>query len=291
MTLSQLYNRVIKFGVEREPRINKAGIKSYADTAILYGNPQTEVKKILVGIDIGVGELLLADKIRKADGLDLVISHHPEGSAWAALFKVMPLQIDMLVEVGIPKKIAEKLVEERMTEVERKLLPYNHLRSVDAAKLLDMPFMCIHTAADNHASWFIQRLLDRERPKKVEDIIDILNEIPEYKEANKERVGPRIILGNLKRRVGKVLVEMTGGTEGSKEVFDKLYKVGVRTLVSMHLGEEHFKKVKDANLNVVIAGHISSDTMGLNLLLDRVEKETKEKLETVSCSGFRRIRR
>jgi hypothetical protein len=40
---------------------------------------------------------------------------------------------------------------------------------------------------------------------------------------------------------------------------------------------------------VVIAGHISSDTLGLNLLLDRIEKE--EKLETICCSGFYRIRR
>jgi putative NIF3 family GTP cyclohydrolase 1 type 2 len=57
----------------------------------------------------------------------------------------------------------------------------------------------------------------------------------------------------------------------------------------MHLSEEHFKKVKDANLNVVIAGHISSDTLGLNLLLDNIEKE--EKFEIIECSGFRRIRR
>ena len=59
----------------------------------------------------------------------------------------------------------------------------------------------------------------------------------------------------------------------------------------MHMSEEHFKKVKDTSLNVVIAGHISSDTLGLNLLLDRLEKKAKERLETVDCSGFRRIRR
>jgi hypothetical protein len=40
---------------------------------------------------------------------------------------------------------------------------------------------------------------------------------------------------------------------------------------------------------VVIAGHISSDTLGLNLLLDEIEKE--EKLKIINCSGFRRIRR
>ena len=86
-------------------------------------------------------------------------------------------------------------------------------------------------------------------------------------------------------------MEMTGGTEGNKDVYDKLYKTGVRTLVSMHLSEDHFKKVKDANLSVVIAGHISSDTLGLNLLLDRIEKQAKQTFQTLDCSGFNRIRR
>lgn len=286
MKLSRLYNQIIKFGIDRDPR-KKTSINSYPDTALLYGNPDTQIKRILVGIDIETGELLLADRIRQQQGLDLVISHHPEGKAWAALYEVMVLQINLLVKVGIPKRVAQELVNERKQEVERKILPNNHMRSVDAARLLDLPFMCVHTPADNHASSFIQRLMDKEKPKRVEDIIDILLDIPEYKDAVKDAFGPRIILGNPRRPAGKIFVEMTGGTEGSKEVFDKLYKVGIRTLIAMHLSEEHFKKVKDTNLNVVIAGHISSDTLGLNLLLDRIEKE--EKFQIIGCSGFRRI--
>lgn len=286
MKLSRLYNQIIKFGIDRDPR-KKTFINSYPDTAVLYGNPDTQIKRILVGIDIEAAELLLADRIRQQQGLDLVISHHPEGKAWAALYEVMVLQINLLVKAGIPKRVAQELVNERKQEVERKILPNNHMRSVDAARLLDLPFMCVHTPADNHASSFIQRLMDKEKPKRLEDIIDILLDIPEYKDAVKESVGPRIILGNPRRPAGKIFVEMTGGTEGSKEVFDKLYKVGIRTLIAMHLSEEHFKKVKDANLNVVIAGHIPSDTLGLNLLLDRIEKE--EKFQIISCSGFRRI--
>ena len=288
MKLSQLYRKIVKFGAQQDPRKN-ARIDSYADTAILYGAPDTQVNKILVGIDIEIGELLLADRIRQEQGLDLVISHHPEGSALASLYEVMQLQVDLLIKVGINKAVAKEFVEERKREVERKLLAQNHMRTVDAARILDLPFMCVHTPADNHASGFIQRLLNRKKPKKVQDIVGILMDIPEYKLAAKELAGPRIILGNPKRPVGKIFVEMTGGTEGSKYVFDKLYKRGIRTLVSMHLSEEHFKKVKDANLNVVIAGHISSDTLGLNLLLDEIEKE--EKLKIIDCSGFRRIRR
>jgi putative NIF3 family GTP cyclohydrolase 1 type 2 len=57
----------------------------------------------------------------------------------------------------------------------------------------------------------------------------------------------------------------------------------------MHISEEHLENAKKAKLNVVIAGHISSDVLGLNLMFDEVEKE--EKLKFVSVSGFERIRR
>jgi len=63
----------------------------------------------------------------------------------------------------------------------------------------------------------------------------------------------------------------------------------VSTLVGMHISEDHLENAKKANLNVVIAGHISSDNLGLNLLLDAVEK--KGRLEYVCVSGFERIRR
>ncbi len=288
MKLFDFYNKVVKFGSELDPR-KKLSVDSYADTAILYGNKDAQISKVIVGIDIDVAEILLADKIRQNQGLDLVVAHHPEGKAWAAFYEVMQLQVDLLAKVGIPRRIAEELLDERKREVERKVLPNNHMRSVDAARLLDIPFMCVHTPADNHAANFIEQLLRKDKPKKLQDIVDILMELPEYKGAAAQAAGPRIILGNPNRPVGDIFVEMTGGTEGPKEALDKLYKVGVRTLVSMHLSEGHFKKIKDMNLNVVIAGHISSDSLGINLLLDKVEKE--EKFSIMECSGFRRFSR
>ena len=289
MKLSRFYNLVVKFGSQRDPRKNKSAIKAYADTAILYGSPQTQVKKILVGIDMEVAELLLADRIRQAQGLDLVLSHHPEGKAYVLLHEVMQLQVDLLKQAGLDERVAQKFLDERKNEVERKILPQNHTRPVDAARLLNLPFMCMHTPADNHVYHFLKQLMEARRPRTIQDIVDILGEVPEYREAKKHLAGPRILLGSPGKAAGKIFFEMTGGTEGSKDIFGKLYQAGVRTLVSMHLSEEHLKKVKEANLNVVIAGHISSDCLGLNLLLDRIEKE--EKLEIIGCSGFKRIRR
>jgi len=82
---------------------------------------------------------------------------------------------------------------------------------------------------------------------------------------------------------------MTGGTEGPKKIFPRLSQAGVGTIVAMHLSEEHYKHAKGEHINVVIAGHIASDNLGLNLLLDEIEK--KEKLNIIQCSGFVRVRR
>lgn len=287
MKLSHLYNQAIKAGRKHDPR--GKGSWDYADSRLLYGAPDTQVSKILAGIDIEVGELLLADKIRRDNGLDLVIAHHPEGAAHASFYEVMKLQVDMLSNAGVPRNVAEKLLEERKWEVERRVLPANHMRTVDAARLLDMPLICLHTPADNQVSGFLDALMRKEKPKLAGDIIDLLLAIPEYKKARVDLAGPKIIYGDPKRKAGKVFIEMTGGTEGHREVYGNLHKAGIRTIIGMHLSEEHLKKVKDVNLNVVIAGHISSDTLGLNLLLDQVEKE--EPLEVIGCSGFQRIRR
>ncbi len=289
MKLSYLYSKILEFGIDKDPRKGKVKISSYPDTAILYGSPEKEVRKVFVGIDIDTAELILADKIRSSKGLDLVISHHPHGKAYAGLHEVMRLQVDLLKEAGLSEKVARGLLEERMREVERKISPVNHMRSVDAAGLLDLPFMCVHTPADNQVWSYLTELFSSAKPARVSSILEILSSITEYAAAAERLAGPKLILGNPNRPCGRILVDMTGGTEGSREVYDKLYKCGIRTLVSMHLGEEHFKKVKEANLNVVVAGHISSDSLGLNLLLDRIEKI--QKLSVVSCSGFTRYRR
>ena len=97
------------------------------------------------------------------------------------------------------------------------------------------------------------------------------------------------MLGSDKRRAGKVFVDMTGGTGGSKEAFEKIARTEVGTIVGMHIGEEHRAEAEKNHLNVVIAGHVPSDSLGLNLLLDELEKGGA--LEIIPCSGFRRISR
>ncbi|MDD4013625.1 MAG: NGG1p interacting factor NIF3, partial [Candidatus Omnitrophica bacterium] len=64
---------------------------------------------------------------------------------------------------------------------------------------------------------------------------------------------------------------------------------GVKTIVGMHCKETSFKVASSEYINYVIAGHISSDNLGMNLVFDAMEK--KGRLDIVECSGFRRFRR
>lgn len=291
MDLGTFFRHVVECGAECDPRPDKKSIHSYADSGILYGDPAIPVKRMMVGIDIEAPEIVLADRLRARHQLDLVVAHHPEGKQFARLYDVMSLQTDVLVKAGVPADTAKQLIEDRMWEVERKLLPANHTRAVDAARLLGLPFVCMHTPADNQVYDYLQRLLDKQKPALVRDVVDILMGIEEYREAAKTGTEPRVVFGNQNSRAGKILVDMTGGTEGHQDVFDKLYKAGVRTVVCMHLGEEHFRKARETNLSVVIAGHISSDTLGMNLLFDKIEDRAQERFEVVSCAGFKRFRR
>jgi len=317
MKLRDLYKKAIQTGIEHDPRGSQAALKDldlkkrdfedlkpdekgffdaeslnnpYADSRILHGSGDEEIKNILVGIDIDVGELLLADNLRnKGQKIDLLISHHPSGKAFADLHAVMQMQSDILNLFGVPINIAEALMDGRIKEIERKLMPANHTRAVDAAKLLGLPFLCLHTPADNMVATYLQRLFDEKRPHSLSDLLDILKNIPEYKTAMMNGAGPKIILGSKTRKAGKIFVDMTGGTEGAKDIFESLTSSGVSTIVGMHMSEEHRKEAEKSHMNVVVAGHIASDNLGLNLLIDEITRENL--LEVLECSGFRRFSR
>ena len=267
----------------------------YADSRILF-RPETEddleVRKILVGIDVDPSELLLAYTLNRdrGAGIDLVLAHHPMGTAQAQLFDVMRLQSALLVKVGVTVSVAEQLMDKRIAEVERRLMPVNHAREIDAARELGIPLVCLHTPADNCVTTFLTRLFEREKPAKIRDLMKLLKAIPEYERAACLQNPAKIISGAESNTCGKIYVDMTGGTSGSKDIFDQLAAGGVSTIVGMHMTEDHLANAKKASLNVVIAGHISSDSLGLNLLLDAVEKAGGA-LDYVCVSGFARLRR
>ena len=261
----------------------------YSDARILAGDPDREIRGLIAGVDMEVGEVMLADRLReKGEPIDLVMSHHPEGKALTGLAEVMKLQEDILHMWGVPIAAAEGIMGKRIKEVERGIWPVNHNQAVDAANLLDLAYMSTHTPADNMVTTFLTNHLESKTLDTMGEVVEAIREIPEYAQAAKIGAGPNILLGSDKARVGKLVVEMTGGTSGSEDAYERLSAAGVSTMVQMHMGDKHRKMAEKYNINVIIAGHIASDAVGMNLILDQIEANG---VKVYTCSGITRVKR
>ncbi len=319
MKVSEFFSYCVKCGIEADPR-GVSSVKKelseekksfeklssdekkyydmerlsnpYADSRISNNPSDGRVKRIMCGIDIGVSDLLLSDNLsRRGEKIDLVVAHHPNGYSYSTFHEVMSMQAEIQAGWGVPINIAESLLNERQELVGRSVMPRNHAQSADAAVLLGIPMCNIHTPADNHVTTFLGKMFKNKNNLKLKEVIKILEKVKEYDYARLRHLpGPVIISGKPAASAGKIVVDMTGGTEGSVEAVAKLAAAGVGTVIGMHFSEKHIKKAKESHINIIIAGHISSDNLGLNLLFDKVEKKYG-KFHVTECSGFHRIRR
>ncbi len=265
-------------------------VNPYADTRICAGDPNADIRGLLVGVDMETAEVLLADRLReKGAPIDLVFAHHPEGPGYANLHEVMYMQADLWAAQGVSIAAADALIAPRAEEIRRRIMPVNHYRAVQAAELLGLASLSCHTPADNSVNSFVQSHLDTESPLTLDAVIKVLRAVPEYADAARKGYGPSLIVGEPDARAGRIVVDMTGGTEGPKDALDRLSAAGVGTLVGMHYSEEHKKHAEKLKLNLVIAGHISSDVLGMNLVLDEIEKLGS--IEIHCTSGMVRIKR
>lgn len=240
------------------------------------------IRKILFGIDMETQELLLGKEL----GVDLVISHHPHTGEQDVYFhKVLEVQIDKMMSFGIPINKAQKALRKKVNSLEKNAHARNYDRVQSAAKLLKMPYMNIHLPADRITERFVQGFIDQKlgnhQKATLKDVIDVLMEIKEYQNTP---AGPVIRVGRNDDYAGRIAVLMAGGTNGGAEVFKAYFKAGVGTIVCMHIPEDVREAVEKQNIgNVIVAGHMASDSIGLNILI----KELRNRgLEVITMSGI-----
>lgn len=236
------------------------------------------IKKVLFGVDMETAELILAKELE----VDCVISHHPKtGTSMTEFHKVMDVQIDKMVEFGIPINKAQKVLRKKIGKVERGMHVSNYDRVGSAAKLLNIPYLNIHMPADKITEEYVQGFLDEkfnDNPKAtLKDVVEALKEIHEYKSAT---AGPAIRVGGEKDYAGKIAVLMAGGTNGGSEVFKAYFEAGVGTIICMHVPDDVKEEVEKQNIgNVIVAGHMASDSIGLNIIIKELEKRGVEVLK------------
>ena len=249
------------------------------DSGVLV--PGENIKRVLIGVDMGTAEILLARELK----VDLVIGHHPVGGTTRSQFpEVMKRQYDKMVEAGIPINRAQKALAKKIGQVERAGHAGNYDQAWSAARLMNMPFMGIHSPTDVLAERAVEaklaeRLGDNPRAT-LQDIIDALNEMPEYQKTLSK---PVIRVGSPKDFAGKPLVIMAGGTNGGVDVIKAYFDAGIGTTISMHMPEDVITAVKEQNIgNIIVAGHMASDSVGLNIFITALEERG---LEVIRMSG------
>ncbi|MDO5861274.1 MAG: hypothetical protein Q4Q58_00470 [Thermoplasmata archaeon] len=264
----------------------------YHDCRFSYGAEEAreaEAESMMWGIDIGTGEVLLADRLReKGRRIDAIVAHHPLGSSRVLFPQVMDMQADMYHSEGVPINVSEAIMRPRTDEALRNIMGVNHNQAVDAARLLGIPLFNVHSAADNMVQDYLTRLFESRGPRTLGDIVDILMAEPEYREAAKSNARPKIMVGSKGSRCGRVMCKMTGGTSGPKEMYEALCRAGVGTVVGMHFPESHYDAAREAHVNLVVSGHMPSDSLGINLICDVWERNG---IDVVPCSGLIRCSR
>jgi putative NIF3 family GTP cyclohydrolase 1 type 2 len=319
MKLNALYKRTIEIGIDADPRGKKAIDKMlkkslerykklekdekefadeertwnpYSDSRIICGTGNEDVKRLMVGIDIETPEVLLADRLReRGEQIDCLLIHHPEGRALGDLEKVMPLQIDILHTLGIPVNHTEAQMRPRMERIYRSIHADNLLRTERTAELLGIPAFCCHTVTDNLVYQFMEKTVCKKEFDDLGEIVKALRDIPEYAYYAKKGNPPIIVHGSERSRPGKVVAtEFTGGTNGPEEFLEEQSRAGVGTILSMHVTEKTLEEARKHHVNMIQCSHMGSDSIGVNLLLDKLVKEEK-KLDVLEVSGFIRVKR
>lgn len=317
MTIQDLYLFAIERAMALEPR-GKAGMQEYlserrreyealgeeekrsydverlrnpfGDTRMLVGDPQTEVRRILCGVNIDSGELLLADRLAdKGRPVDLVVSHHhsAQGGGTGCREDIMWGQMAMLTAFGVPEHVADKLIRPQALVPNQRSTDY---RFNQIAEALGMPLMTIHGPADLYLYQEGHRVIREEQPRTVGELVEISDSWQEVQWLRERGQGTQIAVGEAKNPLGRVYCCFYGGWNPTPAVFEALCDAGCGTLWVVVTSEELNEVARRRNASIVVTPHMPADNYGLNRLFDDAEAEFGE-FEVVETGNFVRVRR
>lgn len=256
-----------------------AGCDAVPADSQVYLEAPGDVRRVLVGVDIDVAELLFA----RAEGYDAVIAHHPVGEhATMDFARVVERQVDQMGVHGIPAETARAAIAARMDPRERSAHMSNYNRAVDTGRLIGVPFCNVHLACDILGRQAIVDLLARrDHPDaSVGDAAGWLDEFPEMEAA---LTRPEVWLGDPAWPLGRYTVAMAGGTNGGHPVFSEYFRAGVDTVFAMHIAEPDLLLLrKDAQPgdSLVVTGHMATDSIGINMVIRGLEERGIEVTRT-----------
>ncbi len=249
------------------------------DSAIHYAGD--EIERVLIGIDLRSPEIALA----KTLGYDAVVAHHPVGISTLNFHAVLGRHVDQMAEVGVPRDLARSIVEN--VSGPRRVLDsmsnYDHDPSI--ARLLDMPYLNIHTPLDEVGRRRMAAVADGVgADATVDDLVTALYDaFGEFRHAS-TRI--EALVGSLGHRLGRVVVSHAAGTNGGYPVAKTYFDHGVDTVVYIHCRPDDAERLRGeygTAKTLIVTGHIASDSIGINPYIERLRNEG---LEVTPVSGI-----
>lgn len=238
----------------------------YGDLRVVYGREGTEVGGLLVGLDPGPEEVLAAKILE----VDLLVSYSPYAFPSKVSFRdVEELRGEMLSEAGVPLGRARACFPPQEP---------GDRRAEDLAKLLDLPVLTVGSVADLSAYAFLKEGL--KGVGRVWEVLDVLRDIGEVRALG----DPELLCGDVEGEVGRAYWGPI-----SAEGFRALAEAGVGTVISEGFGEE-LEVARRFGMNLVKVPKHSLESLGMNLLLDKVRKKFGE-VHILPCANLVRVER
>ncbi|MFX0114127.1 MAG: Nif3-like dinuclear metal center hexameric protein [Candidatus Hodarchaeota archaeon] len=246
--------------------LNLVNMKELPMDSAIYV-PGEKIQSILYGIDIGSAELLYA----KENNYDCVIAHHPIGcvDAW----RVFLWHIPQLKSKGISSNEADEIVQRKAN-----ILKFGfHARNYDGvpslARELNLPFINIHSPSDELGRRMIQGAIEglhkQQEDIELKDIGPYLEK--KFIEFEKAQTRVEIAKGKANDLLGNFIFSHGALTNGGFELAEAYYRHGVDTVIYIHISPPDLSRIKALDTGqLIITGHLASDSVGINPLLDRL---------------------
>jgi len=255
--------------------------------------PGKDIRRLIFTMDANVGLLHMAKQL----GYDAVVGHHPCG----VLLKrgdVYRRHIDLLEEHGIPREKAMKSLAESIEAAVRRIenkrfrmlyyeSPNQTVLEVDAARMLNLPFMNVHNPLDEKGRRILQSKMDEAVVKnphlKLRDVLKLIEELPEARYARDVYgISPHISIGQPSAEAPKVVFVHGALSAPHAEIVKFYWENGFKTVIALH-GEfetlEELRKGKQGNL--ILTGHFLGDSLGMTPFIHALREKGLE----VVCMG------
>jgi len=251
--------------------LEMAGMRKLPADSEVYV-PGREIQRLLVALDVGAAELLLAREL----GCDGVLAHHPAGGRAILRFpEVLTRHVELMVEHGVDPAAAKAALQPLVARAVLRAHAANYDQVPAVARALGLPFLNLHLPLDEIGRRIMVETIEQYRSQldrecTVQDVIDALRTLPEFAEAETPIMVP---VGAVDRPARRIAVVHGAGTNGGAPVAQAYFAHGVDTVIYLHLAPEEAERLRiEPAGTVIVVGHLAGDRVGINRYLAEVTR-------------------